>query len=172
MVEIMVSASILVIGVLSLVASVVASLHLVVVNREVALAHQAARGMCERMQDTNFAQIFATYDTDPADDPGGAGTAPGAGFAVVGLNAEKGDPDGLPGLIEFPTVSTGGTGVALSETFDDPGLGMPRDLSGDGLASAGALAGNYLILPVRVRVRWRGIGGNHSLQLTTLLIAR
>jgi hypothetical protein len=168
----MISASILVIGILSLLASVVASLRLVVVNREVAIAHQAARAMCERMQATNFAQIFATYNTDPADDPGGAGVAPGANFAVAGLRAQKGDPDGLPGQIEFPTVPTGGTGVALCESVVDAGLGMPRDLSGDGGVSAGALVGSYMILPVRVRVRWRGIGGNNSLQITTLLISR
>jgi type II secretory pathway pseudopilin PulG len=172
LVEIMVSATVLVIGVLSLVASVVASLRLVVVNREATLAHQAARAMCERMQDTNFAQIFATYNTDPADDPAGAGSATGANFAVPGLNAQKGDADGLPGAIEFPTISTGGTGVALDESSNDVGLGMPRDLSGDGVVGAGALAGGYMILPVRIRVRWRGLGGNQSLQITTLLISR
>ena len=54
----------------------------------------------------------------------------------------------------------------------DPALGMPSDLNGDGVISAGTLGGGYLMLPVRVRVTWRGVGGSRELQLVSLLIQR
>jgi len=172
LVEIMLSAGVLAMGVLGLFGALVASARLAAENRETALAHQAARAMCERMQATPFAQIFATYNTDPSDDPGGPGTAPGASFAVAGLEPAQAGAGVKAGEIFFPTIALHGTAVALCESVSDPALGMPRDLNGDGRIDAGALTGHYLVLPVRVRVRWRGFSGERSLELASLLIAR
>lgn len=169
--EVMVAAAVLVIGVLGMLSSVVSGTRLVNANRETSLAHQAARAKCEEIQDVTFAQVFATFNTDKADDPGGAGTAPGANFSVAGLTPALNDADGFVGQIQFPTVPNG-AGVALCEKVVDAGMGMPRDLNGDGLVSAGAMPGTYLLLPVRIRVSWRGSAGTRSLTFEDLMIAR
>lgn len=163
----MVAASVLVVGVLSMIGALVASLRLVAVNRETARAHDAARAMVEGMQAVQFDRIFSTYNANGNDDFAGAGSAPGATFAVDGLRAQAGA--GAVGTIEFPTINGG---AQLSESVVDPGLGMPRDLDGDNAVRAGALATGYLMLPVRVRVRWRGAAGDRELQLVSLLVAR
>ena len=74
-------------------------------TREVGRATQAARQMLERIQAEAFAEAFRTFNGDPADDPGGPGTAAGKDFAVPGLSAREGDPDGLPGeVVRLPPV--------------------------------------------------------------------
>lgn len=42
-------------------------------------------------------------------------------------------------------------------------LGMPRDLTGDGLADSADVSGKALIMPVIVRVRWSGRQGDREL---------
>ncbi len=139
-------------------------------NRETALAHEAARAVIEKMQATPFASVYATYNANPADDPGGAGTAPGAAFAVPGMTHQDNDADGLVGDIVFPEVTVGGV-TTLSESVVDARWGMPRDLDGDGVITARALPGAYMILPVRVRIYWRGVGGNRSIELDHVFIS-
>lgn len=174
MLEVTIAAVVLVIGMLALITSITASLRLVETNRETALAHQAARSLAERMQNLTFSQIFATYNASTADDPGGAGTAPGAAFDVPGLRVPIGRGHGHAaaiarvGSVQFPTLATG----QLSEDRVDADLGMPRDLNGDGVVTAGAMPGNYLVLPVRIRIQWQGAGGFRSVVLHSLLINR
>ena len=168
LVEITIATSLLVVGCLGLLGSAVGSVRLLSVNRERARAHAAAHTLLERLESANFSLLFANYNHDPTDDPAGAGSSPGANFAVVGLTAQKGDADGLPGEIRFPTV--GGAGLQLSEAVVDPRWGMPRDLDGDGAETGGALAGAYVILPVRIRIAWRGVGGNQVLEIDDLLV--
>ncbi|MBI5364976.1 MAG: hypothetical protein HZA53_17495 [Planctomycetes bacterium] len=173
MVEITVAASVLVIGALGMVTSVAASLRLVDANRESMVAHQAARGLAEQMQNLTFAQVFATYNANAADDPGGAGRAPGATFDVGGLRVPTAHGGGVAaatrvGAIEFPTLASG----VLSESVVDARLGMPRDLNGDGVITNGAMPGSYLLLPVRIRLRWQGAGGTHTMTVETLLVNR
>ena len=151
--------------------AVVAGLRLVAVNRETAIAHQAARAMVERMQDTQFADVFATFNDAPGDDPGGMNTAPGSLFAVRGLNLQRGDGDGFAGDVFFPTVTDGAGNPALSEDRAEPRWGMPRDLNGDGAVTAGVMPDRYMILPVRVRVRWTGTGGDRQIELDHVFIA-
>jgi prepilin-type N-terminal cleavage/methylation domain-containing protein len=132
------------------------------------LASQAARAMLERIQAESFSQAFRSFNALPADDPGGPGTAPGANFAVAGLRALPGDPDGLPGEVVFPT-GAGQPGV-LSENVVDPRLGMPRDLDGNGLVDGANHATNYNLLPVLVRVRWQARDGSAgAFELQTVL---
>lgn len=114
---------------------------------ETSLASEQARIVIESMRNRPFAQVFALYNDDPADDPGGPGTAPGSGFDVPGLVAPPGSA--TVGRVQFPSP-----GPALRESADDEGLGMPRDLDGDGQVDGNDHSGDYIILPVRIRLEW------------------
>jgi prepilin-type N-terminal cleavage/methylation domain-containing protein len=74
------------------------------INRENAVASNAARTILEEMRNEDFREVFARYNGDPSDDPGGAGTAPGDRFVVRGLTPQPGDPDGIAGEIHFPVI--------------------------------------------------------------------
>lgn len=134
--------------------------------RESARAIEAARSVIEAMRAQPFDQVYALYNSDAADDPLGPGTAPGAGFAMPGLSAIPGDPDGLVGLVVFPEV-----GGELREDSADADLGMPRDLDLDGAVDGVDHAGDYRVLPVLVRVEWRGKGPARRIDLHTTLTA-
>jgi len=170
LIEVVASTAVLVIGCLGVSSAITSSSRLMELNRERTLAHEAARAQMELLENATFAQVFALYNATKADDPGGAGTGPGPNFAVAGLNAQRNDADGLPGEIIFPTV--GGLGLQLTENLVDRRLRMPSDLNGDGLISAGAMIGSYSVLPVRVRVRWRGPSGNSVLEIDNVLMDR
>ncbi|MBK7877603.1 MAG: hypothetical protein IPJ77_18090 [Planctomycetes bacterium] len=173
--EVTISATVLVVGVLGMVTSVAASLKLVEANREMMVAHQAARALAEQMQNGNFSQVFAEYNTVTSDDPAGAGRGHGATFDVPGLRttsedceeAQRAGGTASVGAIEFPTQ-----GTALSESVVDAALGMPRDLNGDGVITSGAMPGSYLVLPVRIRLRWSGTAGTRTMTFQTLLVNR
>ena len=120
-------------------------------QRETSLALDAARDLSERLRDLDPARLFALYNEDPDDDPDGPGTAPGAHFAVNGLDPRPDDADGFVGHVEFPTV-----GNQLREDVDDRDLGMPRDLDLDGVIDDLDHAANYRALPYRLVLEWRG----------------
>lgn len=117
------------------------------VASESAIAASAARTVLEEMKNQDFASLYALYNTSTADDPGGAGTAPGATFAVPELASVV--PGGRAGTIVFPT-----NGPQLREDVNDKALGMPRDLNADGVVDNANHAGDYLLLPIRVRIEW------------------
>ncbi len=165
LIEMSVAAVVLTVAVCGLSGSMVSTLALDRVNHETALAEAAVRGTMERIGGTTFAEAFARFNADPNDDAGGAGTAPGATFAVTGLT---GDAGALPGSITFPV----GTPGELREDVDDARLGMPRDLNGDGVIDAADHSGNYRVLPVRVSVTWRGVRGLRTMTVETMLCSR
>lgn len=136
-------------------------------TRESALAGEAARQMLETLQAADFEQVFRLYNAVAADDPDGAGTAPGPGFAVPGLEPVDGDPDGLVGEVLFP-ASDAVPGMLREDLVNDA-LGMPRDLDGDGVVDGFDHSTDYQILPVVVRLRWRGTNGETQAQFRTLL---
>lgn len=141
-------------------------------TRQNTIAMQAARQKLEEMAAeaqaaTDYRDIFARYNDLPDDDPAGAGTAPGASAAVPGLEALAGDPDGQPLSIRFPVVAAS-PGV-LREDVADKSFGTPRDLSADGAWDAGDHSDDYRLLPVVVRVDWRGPKGAAHVELRTLL---
>lgn len=153
-----------------------AAIKLTDVNRETALAVDAAQEMVELLEGSDdFSTIFARYNNDPNDDPGAVGSAPGAGFVVDGLVAADDDPDGFVGELVFP-AENGAAGLELHEIVADPELAtlfnMPRDLDGNGTPAAGDHSGDYQLLPVAVRLRWRGVSGVRDLQILTLLADR
>lgn len=141
-------------------------------NRETVLAQMAARATIETVQMTTFSQIFATYNESAADDPDGPGTAPGSAFEVAGLTVRGGDADGMAGRIVFPVIVADPPEV-LRETAVDPRLGMPRDLTGEGLLDGDDHALDYRLLPVLVVVEWTSAAGSdRSIEFQVLLAER
>jgi len=138
------------------------------VNRETNLAVAAARNLLETLRSEEFAEVYARYNADPDDDPGGAGTAPGNRFVVDGLD-DTVDGGGFDGEILFPAVEDAGGTWQLREDVALPELGMPRDLSGDSIVDDDDHAGSYFILPVQIRVRWRSPIGTRQYEMTTQL---
>lgn len=158
----MIAMTILTIAVMSLLSLVGASLRLEIVNRETSLAVQAASRAAEEIRALPFAAVFATCNADPADDPEGAGTARGSTFAVEGLIAPSGG--GAVGEIVFPLV-----GAQLREDVANDTLGTPLDLDLDGTIDNQDHAGDYLLVPVAVRIRWAGKAGDSRYEIATLL---
>lgn len=172
LVEIVVAGLVLAIAVCGMSGSMVSAVAVNRVNRETALAQEAVQRQMELLQGTVFEETFRRFNTNPNDDPGGAGSAAGANFAVFGLDVADGDADGRVGQIEFPTVDVAGV-PQLREDVVDATLGMPRDLNGSG-GTIDALdhSGDYRLLPVRVRVQWRGVAGPRTLTAEGMLAAR
>jgi len=141
------------------------------INRESAVAAAASQVVLERMRDCAFHDLWTLYNADPDDDPGGAGTAPGSRFAIPGLDALPESPDGLQGEVILPAIqrSVGELPIwELREDFEDAGLGLPRDLTGDEVVDSFDHAEDYRVLPVMVRVRWQGPTGPRRFQVHSL----
>lgn len=140
------------------------------VNTENACASNGARVALERLRNAEFEQCFALYNEWDGDDPAGPGSAPGNRFTVEGLAPLPGAP--ACGEILFPSLLSdvpGESPCQLREDSVDPLLDLPRDLSGDSIVDGEDHAGDYLILPVRVRVEWQGEWGPRRLELHGLL---
>lgn len=149
--------------------SVISSMQAARANRESALASAAARQVIAELQASPFDQVWALYNDDGADDPGGAGTAPGPHLDVQGLEAVQGDADGMALEVMLPATIVAGV-PQLREDVNNIPLGCPRDLTGDGVIDANDHASDYQILPVMVRVRWRGQAGTAVYELRTSLV--
>jgi len=163
--ELMLAVSVLVVGIALASHSILTSMKLGRSNHQAAIATEAVRRQVEVLRGEVLAQVFARYNTVTGDDPGG--TAPGAHFVVAGLDPVPEDADGCAGEIVFPVAA--GAGGMLREDVGDAALGMPRDLDLDGVVDAANHAANYRILPVLVRVRWRGPGGSQQTDVRTIL---
>jgi hypothetical protein len=135
-------------------------------SRETTVAYLEAQRTIEQLQAQPFNEVFSRFNASAADDPG-AGPVPTDAFDVVGLDPQQGDADGRVGRILFPVDPAVAT--ALREDVQNTDLGMPRDLNADGLIDNVNHAGDYMTLPVRVRVEWRGRSGNRFIELHTVL---
>lgn len=135
--------------------TMLASARMDPVAEETRLAAEAARIELEEMRALPFAEIFPSYDESSANDPGGAGSAPGAWFAVPGLLPPPGAT--AVGRVIFPVASG-----ALSESVVDDDLGMPRDLNADGLVDALDHSGDAIVLPVRIVLEWSSKSGRQG----------
>ena len=176
MIELLLVMSVVMIALSVLSQSMGTAIKLTGVNRETALAVDGVQEMVELLDGSDqFATLFALYNDEPNDDPGVVGSAPGSGFVVDGLHPADDDPDGFVGEIVFP-AELGPSGLELHEIVDDAELtalfGMPRDLDGSGAPDVNDHSGDYQLLPVAVRVRWKGATGVRELQILTLLADR
>ena len=153
--EIMIAMGVLAIGLFGMVLVILQSSRMTAVQEENLLAMRSAQNMIEQMENTNWDQIYTNFSGNPD-------------FPVTGLEPQVGDPDGFEGKILFPEI-----GGALDETIADIGWNMPMDLNGDGdAADPVVLAGEYVILPVRISVSWTGRSGDRVLSFNTILIYR
>jgi hypothetical protein len=163
-VEVIVTGAILAVGACALVAALVNAMTLASVNRETAVATEAAREIVERLHAIPCCVVLRSFNTDPYDDPEGAYTAPGASFRFD--PGRGGDGEGnLTARISFPV----GDGGLLREDSTDSHFGMPRDLNGDGTIDANDHSGDYVLLPLRVRVSWQGVTGLRFVETSTVL---
>lgn len=142
------------------------------INRENAIASEAARQTFEAMRAVPLLEVWPRFNADPADDPGGAGTAPGHRFAVSDLSPVDTSADGLIGEVHFPALNTGTELAPVWELREDAPmrpLGMPRDLNGDLSIDSLDHGADYVRLPVEIELRWTGETGDRSLSITTML---
>ncbi len=169
-IELLIASIILLVALLAFASSMAASASLRAVTLENGIATDAAGNMLERLHETDFDEVFATYNANPEDDPDGPGTAPGNRFAVAGLLPIAAAADGLVGEVIFPTLEVQASEVdplagpgemitQLRENVVDLALGMPRDLNGDMIIDTADHALDYFLLPVRIELRWQGKNG-------------
>ncbi|MBL4771845.1 MAG: hypothetical protein JKY61_12070 [Planctomycetes bacterium] len=132
----------------------------------------AGQDVLELMRNQAFSELFVAYNADPMDDPGGPGTAPGSSFSVPGLAVRRDDLDGFVGEVILPFWNAG-TDLApvwqVREDMVQEDLGLPRDLNADSIVDAFDHAGDFTILPVMVRLRWRSKWGPRVMTLSTVL---
>jgi len=171
LVEVTILALLLLVAVGGLSGAVLSSLRLARTTEESALADEAARAVAARLYNTDFADIFYTYNESTVDDVGLPAPVPGAAFDVAGLTPRHDDPDGRVGRLVFPSVDGVGGLQVLREDYVDPRMGMAegRDLNGDGDA-LDELTNDYVFLPVRVIIEWTGAGGNRLYELDLMLV--
>jgi type II secretory pathway pseudopilin PulG len=170
LIEVMIAGLVLTVAAVGMSGAILSSMALQRGEIETALARQAARRVVEEMRGTPFADVYRAYNADAGDDAGLALPAQGAGFDVFGLTPQAGDPDGRCGRVMFPTLVVGAS-EDLVEDIDEPALGMPLDLNRDGVLDLLDHADDYVVLPVRVRVEWRGLVGAQRYDLETILVA-
>ena len=182
------------VGLLSLASSTVTGMTTRENNRENAVATHAARELLEQLQvgEIPFEDLFTAYTLAPAaaiapDDARLAtvstdllreatrGVFEGKSgnihpilarqFEVTGLEPRKGASVDSMGSVSFP-VASGPEGLELREDI------AGRDLNGDGVIDGLNHAGDYKILPVTVKIEWKGQRGVRQLEVQSLLIRR
>jgi type II secretory pathway pseudopilin PulG len=170
LVEVCAAGVVLAIAISGMVGSLVTATTLQRVNTESALAQQAARRVIEEVQGVAFDEVFAAYNGWNGDDAGLTGGVRVRDFAVTGLDAQSDDADGFCGQVLFPTVTVAGA-PQLREDVVDANLGMPRDMNGDAVDGLDHSA-DYTLLPVRIRIEWRGVSGDRRMDFETILCDR
>jgi hypothetical protein len=166
MVEVCISLVILLVAIGGTLGTISSHLMLGASARETGLAYLEAQRVVERLKAEDFALLFARYNGTRADDPGGV-ASPGEGFEIDGLTPWDGDADGRVGRILFPTEDAAPAVLREDIVFN----GRTLDLNADGSSDAGDRSGDYAVLPVRVRVEWKGRSGNRYVEVQTTLLA-
>ncbi len=164
MLETMISMVILTICCGMLTSTISATMQHNRIKRERQVAVEAARAILEDLHNVDFRDAFWMFNDSEEDDHEGGPLAPGAHFAVEGLRPLGDDTDGFVGEVLMP-----GSATLLLENERDTNLGLPRDLNGDLRIDDSDHSGDYLVLPVQVRIRWQGTGGRSEFKLDTML---
>ncbi len=171
--EVMVALSVLIIGLVGLLAVIASTTRLNALSRENLVARRSAERMLESMRNTPWKDIFKHYHLKANDAYTPAASvsavAHGPDFEVekndAGLQVLRplsGDADGKCGKIYFPTDASGsdllekGSGAFV-------GSGADLDLDRNGLIDTTDVSKDYKLLPVRLVIEWEGISGPRSL---------
>ena len=109
LIEVVIALSVLVVAASIFYQMLLGTSRLRQTNHQNAVAADSARVVLEEMRNVPFLEIYERYNEDPADDPAGAGTAPGNLFDVAGLEPLAGAPGGKTGTITFPSLFVQGT---------------------------------------------------------------
>lgn len=161
--EIMVSMMVMTVSVYILSSTITATIAHSAGKRERIRAVEAVRSLLEEMRSLPCGELFALYNDDPTDDPSGLGTAPGKHFAIEGLDPQEGDADGFVGEVILPALAS-----PLREDTVNEALGLPRDLNGDAKVDDRDHSGDYILLPVHIRVEWSGQVGERHFEMYTM----
>lgn len=169
-IEVLVALSVLTIGLLAHASLVVNGHTNLRLNQDRRLALEGLRLQLERLRDFEFADCFGAFDEAAGNDPA---VAPGPHFDIPGLQPSAADADGRVGRIVFPVAIpsvSAGLEPALTESVENPRLGMPADLDGDALIDDLPKDDTYVRLPVLVEARWEGPSGEQVARLRTWLV--
>ncbi len=167
LIELVLAVSFMAIAFTGISTSLASSLSLRESNADKARAIRAALSLSDSLKDEDFSTLFARYNANDLDDPNGVGTAPGPFFAVDGLVPRPDDEDTFVGSISFP-----GNGIQLREDMASRNLGMPRDLSADGLVDTLDHALDYEVLPVIITIEWVGARGTDTIVISSTMTSR
>jgi Tfp pilus assembly protein PilV len=155
LVEVMIATCVLTIGLLALSSTSVVIHSLDRADEARSSAASAMQRVIERTK-----ALSARSAVDPAD----WSTVMTMALRPAGTIGDIFDVQGLDPWRANPNV--GSVQVIVDETVTDADLGvtlgMPRDLNGDGDASDIDVSGEATLLPVIVRVRWGGAGGDRE----------
>ena len=162
LVELMVVFTILTISLAMFSRTLTSASRLDPLSRERILAAEAANNLVERMRGYAFEDLYTSFNANPADDPGGVGTALGNLFDVEGLVPVG--PGQRVGEIVFCDFQG-----QIREDSDLPEFGLPRDLSGDGIVDKEDHTGDCILLPFKVVVRWASRYGDREFELFGVL---
>ncbi|MAF65901.1 MAG: hypothetical protein CMJ84_09640 [Planctomycetes bacterium] len=153
MMELSLAITVLMVALLAMSASTLHTHSLRRQNRERAVAQNAVRLISEEIQAFSARTLLAN--------PGQWSEDLVAAFEVEGLFGPTFDVTGLGPANGQSAV--GSVLVITDEELTDAQLGfelgMPRDLDGDGEADNGDVTEGARILPVVVRLRWKGVSG-------------
>jgi len=112
-------------------------------------AMNAAQAKIEELKSVPFSTLIDEY--------GPSGTT-GDRFLVTSIDDDQAHAEGR--IVFF---------VDETDASGDPSIGLPMDLNGDGDTDDLDVSANYLLLPVKVRIRWDGALGSQIVELRSIL---
>ncbi len=166
LVEVCISMVVLLVAIGGTLGTISGHLVLGAAAHETSQAYLEAQRMLEQLETEDFALLFARYNETTADDPLGV-PSPGANFAVAGFAPRDTDADGRVGKISFPVSADAPARLREDLQFN----GRTLDLDANGLLDSQDRSGDYVLLPVSVRIDWKGRSGNRFVELQTVLIS-
>jgi prepilin-type N-terminal cleavage/methylation domain-containing protein len=168
-VEVVMAMAIIAIALLALMASVISSMTLVEVNRQESLAMNAAREKFAEMQSTPLGSVFTTFRNTSFSVPGIATV--NAGRIYFPMSGGTSGNQNSGNLDETVNTVTNYTAPAEIQTISDfklasttasAGTYVPRDLNRDGDANDTNVSTDYILVPVKIRIRWETIQGERE----------
>lgn len=145
-IEIAISSTVLSVALLAVWSTVVYCSRSNVAADQKRRAIDAAEARIEFLKAQDFDTLLEDFGPSGADE-----------FAVPSLDSAA----AAEGRILLYSDETNPTG--------ETGLGLPRDLNGDGDALDEDVSADYRLLPVRVRIAWDGVLGPQEVEVRTLL---